>query len=475
MKLTVLARYAVVSALITALSIKPGVTEDAKPVLKLSMVMTSTVRHHPMIQAQVQRQLAADASLLSTKGAFDPKIRSETLTRPESGYSGTYTSTVVEQPIQMFGGKVFAGHRMGRGSFPVYEDYYNTNQDGEIGVGIEIPLLRDRAIDRRRADIAKARYGQTQAGANVALSRIEVTKSAALAYWRWVFAANKVRVYQDLLAVAEKRNRQISARVKRGDLPDFDRVDNDRAVEQRRATMLSAKRELQSASYQLALFYRDENGEPIDTAGFLAPDNIAPLKTNLDSLSLDDALAEALGKRPEFEYLTAQQAQNDVEITLANNQINPRLDVKLFGSDDIGPPRSKGAEAELKAAIQVEIPLATRTQRGKRRRFQSEQNKIRLDKQFLREKIRVDIQDAMMALRITKQTVDVVTREVSAAQTVAKGERTRFELGDSNLIFVNLREQNAADAEVRRLAALFEVQKAEIFFRAVLGRAQGDL
>jgi cobalt-zinc-cadmium efflux system outer membrane protein len=475
MKLAVLARYAVVSALITALSIKPGVTEDAKPVLKLSMVMTSTVRHHPMIQAQVQRQLAADASLLSTKGAFDPKIRSETLTRPESGYSGTYTSTVVEQPIQMFGGKVFAGHRMGRGSFPVYEDYYNTNQDGEIGVGIEIPLLRDRAIDRRRADIAKARYGQTQAGANVALSRIEVTKSAALAYWRWVFAANKVRVYQDLLAVAEKRNRQISVRVKRGDLPDFDRVDNDRAVEQRRATMLSAKRELQSASYQLALFYRDENGEPIDTAGFLAPDNIAPLKTNLDSLSLDDALAEALGKRPEFEYLTAQQAQNDVEITLANNQINPRLDVKLFGSDDIGPPRSKGAEAELKAAIQVEIPLATRTQRGKRRRFQSEQNKIRLDKQFLREKIRVDIQDAMMALRITKQTVDVVTREVSAAQTVAKGERTRFELGDSNLIFVNLREQNAADAEVRRLAALFEVQKAEIFFRAVLGRAQGDL
>jgi outer membrane protein TolC len=443
--------------------------------LKLQDVLNSTLQSHPLIMEQVQRQAGADANLLSTKGAFDPKLISDTTTRPESGYSGTYSSTYVEQPIQAFGGKIVAGHRIGRGDFPVYEDYYNTNRDGEFGMGVEIPLLRDRAIDRRRADIAKARYGQNQADAGLEGKRIDLTKRAALAYWRWVFATNKVRVYQDLLAVAEKRNQQITARVKRGALPDFDRIDNNRAVQQRRATMLAAKRELRSAAFQLSLFYRDQAGLPIDVSDFTPPKKLRSPMTDLAAMSLDDALEEAVVNRPEFKQLDAQRAQNAVEIKLANNQINPRIDLKVYGSDDLGQPTSKGQESEVKAGVRIEIPLATRTQRGKRLLFESEQNRLARTIQFLREQIKADIQDAITSLRITRETVQAVTQEVAAAQAVAKGERKRFELVDSNLIFVNLREQNAADAEVRKLGAQLQLRNAAIVFKAVLGRVQGDL
>jgi hypothetical protein len=61
-----------------------------------------------------------------------------------------------------------------------------------------------------------------------------------------------------------------------------------------------------------------------------------------------------------------------------------------------------------------------------------------------------------------------------ASQDLAKGELTRFNLGDSNLIFVNLREQNAADAEVREIEALQDYQKACVAFEAAVARIQKE-
>jgi outer membrane protein TolC len=66
----------------------------------------------------------------------------------------------------------------------------------------------------------------------------------------------------------------------------------------------------------------------------------------------------------------------------------------------------------------------------------------------------------------------VVSNEVKAAEELARGESKRFELGDSNLIFVNLREQNAADAKVREIEALQDYQKAFVAFEATLARIQ---
>jgi outer membrane protein, heavy metal efflux system len=57
---------------------------------------------------------------------------------------------------------------------------------------------------------------------------------------------------------------------------------------------------------------------------------------------------------------------------------------------------------------------------------------------------------------------------VQAAREVEKGERERFELGDSNLIFVNLREQTAAEAAIREIDALSDYEKAKAAYRAAL-------
>lgn len=440
-------------------------------VLQLDDVIGATLDYHPALNAEKQERVGADAELLSAEGAFDPSIKGEALSYVTGGYSGNYGSAYVEQPLKFYGSKIVGGYRIGDGSFPIYDNWYETNSAGETGIGVEVPLLRDGPIDRRRANINKAESGQVLADSLVEQRRIELARAAALTYWDWTAARNKIKVYRTLLKVAEERDRQISERVKKGDLPDFDRIDNQRAVLQRQAQLLSAERSVKSAEYALSLFYRDGNARPKDVSKFESLEKI-PLPLFAPSHISPDPIAEATEARPEFKNIKAQHEQNKVELTLARNQVLPRLDLRVFSYNDYGTGNPQLEEPEVKAGLRIEIPLATRTQRGKIDYFESRQKKLEFTETFLRERIRTDVQDALNALEIAKNRVDVVAQEVKAADDLAKGEAKRFELGDSNLIFVNLREQNAADAKVREIEALQDYQKAFVAFEATLARIQ---
>jgi outer membrane protein TolC len=144
----------------------------------------------------------------------------------------------------------------------------------------------------------------------------------------------------------------------------------------------------------------------------------------------------------------------------------------VFTSNDYGSGDPLKDETEVKAGLRIEIPLATRTQRGRIDFYEARERKLEFTETFLRERIRADVQDALNALEIAKDRVDVVGREVKVSDDLARGELKRFELGDSNLIFVNLREQNFADAQIREIEALQDYQKAFVAFEATLARIQ---
>ncbi len=444
-------------------------TRSTSSVLQLDEVIKATLEYHPALHGEIEERRAADADLLSAQGAFDPSIKGEGTNYVTGGYSGSYGGAYVEQPLQFYGSRVVAGYRVGDGTFPIYENWYETNNGGEAHAGVEVPLLRDGPTDRRRVNISKSEAGQQLADAMVEQRRIDLARSAALSYWDWTAARLKVKTYSKLLEVALERDRQISERVKKGDLPEFDSVDNQRAVLQRQAQLLTAERSLKNSEFTLGLFYRDNSRQPLDVSGFSTLDRI-PMPLFEVQRSPEEPIEEAMRARPEFKGLDAQRQQNEFELKLARNQILPRLDLRVFTAKDYGAGVDKREDTELKAGVRFEIPLLTRTQEGRIDFYEAKQRKIAFTETFLKERIRADVQDVLNALEIARKRVQVTAQEVQAARSLAEGERSRFGLGDSNLIFVNLREQNAADAEVREIEALQDYQKAFVAFEAALAR-----
>jgi cobalt-zinc-cadmium efflux system outer membrane protein len=448
-----------------------GKKGSSAPVLLLDDVISTTLERHPALNAEKQERVSADADVLSSEGAFDPSLKGEALSYVTGGYSGNYGSSYVEQPLKFYGSKVMGGYRVGDGTFPIYDNWYETNSGGEVGVGLEVPLLRDGPIDRRRANIGKAESGLQIADSLIEQRKIELARAAALTYWDWTAARNRIKVYRRLLQVAQERDKQIAERVARGDLPDFDRVDNQRAVLQRQAQLLTAERGVKSAEFALSLFYRNAASEPQSVERFQALDRI-PVPLFAPVHTTNDSVAEAADARPEFKNIKAQSNQNKIELELARNQVLPRLDLRVFSYNDYGTGNPDLEEPEVKAGLRIEIPLATRTQQGRIDYFESRERKLQFTETFLRERIRADVQDALNALDIARSRVEVASAEVKASEELAQGELKRFNFGDSNLIFVNLREQNAADAQVREIDALQDYQKAFVTFEAILARIQ---
>jgi cobalt-zinc-cadmium efflux system outer membrane protein len=79
---------------------------------------------------------------------------------------------------------------------------------------------------------------------------------------------------------------------------------------------------------------------------------------------------------------------------------------------------------------------------------------------YARDKAVADVRDAFSMLQAARERVELARGAAEAALEVAEGERERFGLGATTVLFVNLREQAAADAEVAVIDALAEAQVA---------------
>ena len=73
---------------------------------------------------------------------------------------------------------------------------------------------------------------------------------------------------------------------------------------------------------------------------------------------------------------------------------------------------------------------------------------------FAQDRVAVEVRDAVSAIEAALGTLELTRAELDAAQRLAEAERERFELGDSTLFVVNLRELSAADARLKVVGAL---------------------
>jgi outer membrane protein TolC len=451
-----------------SLTVKSKSLTPDEQTLVLDDVVSAAVQFHPLITAAREERLGADGERLAAQGSFDRLIRGDFVDYATGGYSGTYYNMQAEQPFEFLGSKLVGGYRQSSGTFPIYDDYYNTNQEGEVRAGVEVPLLRDRDIDKRRAIIRKSTVQQEVAGLSLSLRRIDLARAAGLAYWEWVAAHRKNHVFEKLLRVAKDRDAQLTRRASVGDIARFDQTDNERQVLQRESQLLSGQRALQKSEFELSFFFRDVDGKPRVVTN-AHPPKLIPLVSPPGMTQVNDRVVEAFAGRPELQRINGLIQQQEVELALAENDLLPKLDFQSYLARDLGAGSSNREETELKLGMKLEVPLQTRNQQGRIDQYSAKTRELNAQAEALRDRIRVEVQDALNAIKISRERVDVARRELSLAEQLEEGERTKFQQGDSNLIFINLREQTTADAAIREIDTVLDFKRALVSYRAALG------
>ncbi|MFO1078982.1 MAG: TolC family protein [Planctomycetota bacterium] len=435
----------------------------AAPVAPLTVaeLLAAVDRAFPLV-AQARADVdAARGDRQAADGAFDTTLRAGALTAG-GDYDNDRASLRLSQPIAPWGLTAFGGLATGRGTFAPYDGKADTKGAAEFTAGLTLPLLRGRAIDDRRAARATTTLGVDRAEDTLDQARLSAFRTALGHYWDWVAAARQRGVARALLDLAEARDAQLADAVTLGQIAPIERLDNRRAILQRRSALVAAERLLEQRAIDLSLYLRDAAGQPQrpDAARVPAEALDAPATVPDEG----EAVQLALSRRPDLAARRVRREERAVDLRLADNGRLPTLDLSTEMTRD-----ANGLTRGLELGVGLTWPFQQRKADGQRAKARAALTRADSEIRWLEDQIRADVQDALSAVRAATGVLDAVVAEAVLARELEQLERDRFTLGDSTQFLVNLRELATADAAVREIRARADVQKARAALDAALG------
>lgn len=450
-------RWALLIGLV--LTLFASASDAQAPPLRIEEVLESVKAHDPRIRKAVEELRQAEGNTLTARGAFDPRLEGDVGLLTGSYYDLRMADAELRQPTTLWGSEIYVGYRVGLGlndRFPTYREN-QTLSGGEIRAGVAIPIYRNGLIDAERAERTRALELQEAARNGLSSAELNLELAAAGAYWNWVSAGQKLEVTRELLELAEQRDGQLRRRLAAGSIAEFDVTDNERILLERRALLVSATRAFEKAAFNLSLFLRDDSGRSIVPANERLPYELVLHEPT--ELREQQVMDRVLTCHPDLGEARAQLRAAEVDVRLTRNQLAPEIDGLFEYSRDLG--QLTGAEQDFtlpgnvfKAGLQLSMPLIFREERGKASAARAKASASRAEVQFIEDTLRARVRDAASAVRAAEERVELTEDVVETADELAEGERRRFDVGSSNLIFVNLREQQAALAKVQLIDAI---------------------
>ncbi len=434
-------------------------SEEGGRALHFDEVLQSVNAHDPRIRQAVERLRKAEGNTTTARGAFDPRLEGDGKLVTGAYYDLRSADVELRQPTTLWGSEIYAGYRVGLGineRWPTYRDD-QTLSGGEVRAGIEIPIWRGGLIDPERAERARAISLQEAADDGLSVTKLDLELAAARAYWGWVSTGQNREVARALLELAEQRDAQLRRRFQAGSIPQFDVVDNERILLERRAFLVAAERAFEKATFELSLFLRDSEGQPVVADPVRVPEHLAV--EPIDALAVDRAIQEVLTCHPELERARAELEAAEVDQALTRNELAPELKAFFEYSRDLGQLTNTDLDFTLpgnvyEAGIALSMPLLFRDERGRAGAARAAVAEKEEALRFIADQLRARTRDAASAVEAAQTRVELTEEVVDTAAELAEGERRRFEVGASNLIFVNLREQQAAMARMRYIDAV---------------------
>ncbi|QPJ63269.1 MAG: TolC family protein [Candidatus Nitronauta litoralis] len=439
--------------------------ESPNSLLTLQNVFERLEKEHPLLKKSQANITLARGRVLKALGKFDPNLVNdwelERLVKNGSTKNVGFNDTFVELR-HPWGIKGFAGFRAGIGDVEVADLGINTTNTPLLG--IVFPLLRGFITNPASGELKKSSLAEEQANLEIQQTRQDLYLGAATQYWNWVAASKVSDVQKKSVSVAEGRLDLLTQQVKEGARPEFDVIDATREVQWRKDKLIKAKRKVDKEQYKLALFLW--NGDEL-----MVPEKRkVPAFPKVDSKrwlsGMEQVKREATEVRPEIQLVNLEAQFNNIDLDVAENNLLPDLSLEA-------QPTRKPGEFVLglgyRFGVQLSIPLFQREAKGDIMRIKGKADQLKLLKDYRQKQIAMDIANARSALIRAEERVHILKEGLTLAKKLEEGERTRFQLGATTLLVVNLRERSVLEANESWIWGMADYQKAVALYQWAIG------
>ncbi|MBH0191891.1 MAG: TolC family protein [Nitrospira sp.] len=453
--------------------------------LTISEVLARIELTHPLLRAMGAERQKARAKILKALGAWEPQVKNYTQVERYTTWNLTtsfdipsqHTTGYADSTLQVghpWGFVVEGGLRSGFGDAATNNriayppDLLGIYRTQHFYYGGSVHFLRGLIINDENAEYQRAELAEPQAEIAVAQKRQDLYLAGAVQYWDWQVAVKQAEVVKQILGVAEARALQIEGQAKAGKISPLDVAEVNQEVQRRRAAAIAAQRKVEYEQYKLSLFFW-ENGEPVAPRAEWAPEfqGETPLPTEEE---VSGFKVEAKEARPEVRDLYILAKINNIDLKLAKNKLLPTLDLE-------GGPTKGAADWVVglgyRVGLHTEIPLFQREGRGKVMAAEVGQSQLALKQQYTEQQVGFDVDNWYSAIVRARDRVRAATESYRLAKILEEGERKRFDLGKTSILFVNMRERNAVEAayQLYRAQADYAVSRGGMLWaRGVLSK-----
>lgn len=426
-------------------------------------------RSHPLLRGAGTEKVMARGKMLKALGAFEPTLINDTelerfisSSNPGKGtQTAGFNDTLVEAR-HPWGFRYSAGVRQAIGDAKIPDLSFGNNQ--QVLLGGFFPLLRGLMMNPENAELQRSELANPRAEVQISQTRQDLFLAAATQFWDWVTAVKLADVQRRAVGVAEDRLRQVEGRAKAGAVAPLDVVEANQEVQRRREVAIAVQRLVEQEQLKLSMFLWESNAPiapPLERAPDFPSQMMVPAPDTIQAHKL-----QARADRPEIKEIGIEAKLNNIDLELAKNNLLPSLDAEAAPAR---APEKFVLGLGYRFGLELKIPILQRKSRGEVLEAQGKADRFVLMQQFREQQVLVDVDNALSAIERAKERVTTATESLRLAKVLEEGERFRFSLGATSVLFVNLRERNSVDSESQVIRAKADYQKAQALYQWAIG------
>ena len=499
---------------LTVLAPRPITAQARVHALTLDEAIALALEKNERIIVERESVAAADAAIVSARGAYDPllglevdwqrattPVNSAFSGAPEDAFAPTVEAAsagVVLGQLLPTGGELSLRSSATRETTDGSFDLLSPSHWTRLGIGLQQPLLRGRSVDAARLAVRVAATDRTRAGASLRRELNDTVADVERAYWRLAAVRLAIEVGEEAVRLAEEQLGETSERIASGSAPEKEIAQPRAELERRRGDLIAARETLARAGNALKLLILDDSDSDLWLAQLEPSD---PVETEIVDVDVAAAMERALASRAELEAAGAVVERRITETDFARDGKRPSLDL-LLAYDRYGlagsanpsgiaapgfpnevPPGLTGGWSQsyevlgqgdfddARVALLFGIPIGNRAASGALAVAVSAQRQAEVELAATRKAIRAEVLDAVAGLETAGQRIEAARAARAAAEVQLETERERYAAGMSTNFLVLTRQNDLSSARLDEIAALTNYRMSY----AALARATGSL
>lgn len=442
--------------------------------LTLEAFLARVREAHPLArQAELARRQAR-ADLRAARGGFDPVLSATWDYKRFKGigyYDELDTRLTVPTP---WGVDVKLGWERAAGA--IINPERATPSNGLLSAGVSIPIGPRLLADERRTGLQQSELAVDVADADAEAALVRLMQAASRDWGAWFEAEARARIAREGVTLARFRLDAVRRRVLEGDAAAIDSVEARAEWERRQLAEVDATAHAATVRITISGYLWDADGGAVPLPARAAPAATSPPRPVAHRDADAAAIARLAHEHPSVRQARARWLQAEAQRRLTLTQVLPSASAEvsaLAAGRSLGDlPAFAEAADDAKAALSLRVPLFARRELGRLRAAEDRARQFAVERDRVTREVQLAAERALIEVRAAEAQLEGQARVLAASEVLLAAEQRRFDLGESSLLVVNLRERAVLDERLR--LAQLEARRATALgaLAAALARPQ---